>query len=114
MGSFDEALAYFFLPLFFPALVEALVTDEILLGSWLTLEDSLDSSEDKHKGKVDGMLLTLGLKVGTSEGAREGKTEGKAEAKATDGDWLGHPSPNRIDVSDLPNSPPSAMVIPLS
>ena len=91
--------------------IEALETDGILLGrSWLTLGDSLGSSEGEHKGKVvDSMLLTLGLKVGTSEGAREGKTEGKAEAKATDGDWLGHPSPNRIDVSDLPNSQPSAI-----
>jgi len=39
LGSFDEALVSFFLPLFFPALVGALETDGTLLGSWLTLGD---------------------------------------------------------------------------
>jgi hypothetical protein len=43
--------------------------------------------------------------VGDDEG--EGVVVGKA---LTDGDWVGHPSPNRIEVSEDPNSPPSAMI----
>ena len=56
-------------------------------------------------GKALG--LTLGDTVlGDDEG--EGVVVGKA---LTDGDWVGHPSPNRIEVSEDPNSTrPSAMI----
>ena len=56
-------------------------------------------------GKALG--LTLGDTVLVGDDEREGVVVGKA---LTDGDWVGHPSPNRIEVSEDPNSPPSAMI----
>ena len=50
---------------------------------------------------------TLGDTVLVGDDEREGAVVGKA---LTDGDWVGHPSPNRIEVSEDPNSPPSAMI----
>ena len=56
-------------------------------------------------GKVLGRTVGDTVLVGDDEG--EGVVVGKA---LTDGDWVGHPSPNRIEVSEDPNSPPSAMI----
>ena len=57
-------------------------------------------------GKALGRTLGDTVLVGDDEG--EGVVVGKA---LTDGDWVGHPSPNRgIEVSEDPNSPPSAMI----
>jgi hypothetical protein len=98
LGSFDflgPLLSF----LVFPALVGVLETDGILLGSWLTLGDSLGSSEGEHEGKADDILFVLGavLKVGKlAEGAREGNAEGKTEGEVVgfelgtdDGETLG-------------------------
>ena len=57
------------------------------------------------EGEVLGRTLGDTVLVGNDE------TEGVVVGKAlTDGDWVGHPSPNRIEVSEDPNSPPSAMI----
>jgi hypothetical protein len=60
-------------------------------------------------GDVLGKALgrTVGDTVLVGDDEREGVVVGKA---LTDGDWVGHPSPNRIEVSEDPNSPPSAMI----
>ena len=55
-------------------------------------------------GKALGRTVGDTVLVGDDEG--EGVVVGKA---LTDGDWVGHPSPNRIVSEDL-NSPPSAMI----
>ena len=53
----------------------------------------------------------VGLKVGEELGIVVGVDDTVLVGKAlTDGDWVGHPSPNRIEVSEDPNSPPSAMI----
>ena len=64
-------------------------------------------------GDDDGDALgkVLGLPVGDTVLVGDDETEGVVVGKAlTDGDWVGHPSPNRIEVSEDPNSPPSAMI----
>ena len=58
-------------------------------------------------GKVVALGRTVGDTVLVGDDEREGVAVGKA---LTDGDWVGHPSPNRIEVSEDPNSPPSAMI----
>ena len=60
-------------------------------------------------GLKEGEVLgrTLGDTVLVGDDETEGVVVGKA---LTDGDWVGHPSPNRIEVSEDPNSPPSAMI----
>ena len=58
-------------------------------------------------GKVVALGRTVGDTVLVGDDEREGVVVGKA---LTDGDWVGHPSPNRIEVSEDPNSPPSAMI----
>ena len=59
-------------------------------------------------GLKEGEVLgrTLGDTVLVGDDETEGVVVGKA---LTDGDWVGHPSPNRIVSEDL-NSPPSAMI----
>ena len=53
----------------------------------------------------------LGRTLGDTVLVGDDETEGVVVGKAlTDGDWVGHPSPNRIEVSEDPNSPPSAMI----
>ena len=62
-------------------------------------------------GEVLGKVVTLGLPVGDTVLVGDDEGEGVVVGKAlTDGDWVGHPSPNRIEVSEDPNSPPSAMI----
>ena len=68
-----------------------------------TVGDTVLVGDDEREGVVVG--VDDGVLVGDDEG--EGVVVGKA---LTDGDWVGHPSPNRIEVSEDPNSPPSAMI----
>ena len=79
------------------------VVGETLVGMVVGVDDGDD--DGYALGKV--LALTVGgiVLVGDDEG--EGVVVGKA---LTDGDWVGHPSPNRIEVSEDPNSPPSAMI----
>ena len=58
-------------------------------------------------GKVVALGRTVGDTVLVGDDEREGVVVGKV---LTDGDWVGHSSPNRIEVSEDPNSPPSAMI----
>ena len=58
-------------------------------------------------GEELGMVVGVDDKVMVGDDVGEGVVVGKA---LTDGDWVGHPSPNRIEVSEDPNSPPSAMI----
>jgi len=58
-------------------------------------------------GEELGMVVGVDDKVMVGDDVGEGVVVGKA---LTDGDWVGHPSPNRIEVSEYPNSPPSAMI----
>ena len=63
---------------------------------------------------MDAVGLKVGEELGMVVGAvfvGDDEGEGVVVGKAlTDGDWVGHPSPNRIEVSEDPNSPPSAMI----
>ena len=78
---------------------------ETLLGMVVGVDDGDDDGD--VLGKV--LALTVGdiVLVGDDEGEGVVRVVGKA---LTDGDWVGHPSPNRIEVSEDPNSPPSAMI----
>jgi hypothetical protein len=61
------------------------------------------------EGEVLGRTLGVTVLVGNDE------TEGVVVGKAlTDGDWVGHPSPNRIEVSEDPNSTRPSTMIPSS
>ena len=63
-------------------------------------------------GDDDGDVLgkVLGRTVGDTVLVGDDEGEGVVGKALTDGDWVGHPSPNRIEVSEDPNSPPSAMI----
>ena len=72
-------------------------------------------SVEEEVGTVDAVGLkeseVLGRTLGDTVLVGDDETEGVVVGKAlTDGDWVGHPSPNRIEVSEDPNSPPSAMI----
>jgi hypothetical protein len=81
------------------------VVGETLVGMVVGVDDGDD--DGYALGKV--LALTVGgiVLVGEDEGEGVVRVVGKA---LTDGDWVGHPSPNRIEVSEVSKSPPSAMI----
>jgi hypothetical protein len=77
------------------------------VGEALRTVVGVDDGDDDGNvlGKVLGLTVGDTVLVGDDEGERV--VVGEA---LTDGDWVGHASPNRIEVSEDPNSPPSAMI----
>ena len=91
------------------------------LGMVVGVDDKVMVGDDVGEGVVVGVddgdalgkVVALGRTVGDTVLVGDDEGEGVVGKALTDGDWVGHPSPNRIDVSEDPNTPPSA-IKPLS